>query len=85
MLPYVVWKFPETKGLSLEEVGALFGDEVALDVTHLTDQEQQELDAAIIGGHALSGAEKYGVAPIAKTGNAWESPRDGSEHLEEVA
>ncbi|KAK5209182.1 hypothetical protein LTR41_005581 [Exophiala xenobiotica] len=85
MLPYVVWKFPETKGLSLEEVGALFGDEVALDVTHLTDQEQQELDAAIIGGHALSGAEKYGAALDTKTGTAWESPRDGSEHLEEVA
>ncbi|KAK4942012.1 hypothetical protein LTR10_018193 [Elasticomyces elasticus] len=85
MLPYVVWKFPETKGLSLEEVGALFGDEVALDVTHLTDQEQQELDAAIVGGHALSGAEKYGVSPDAKIGHAWESPRDGSDHLEEVA
>ncbi|TKA60160.1 hypothetical protein B0A49_08494 [Cryomyces minteri] len=47
MLPYVVLCFSETKGLSLEEVGALFGDEVAMDVSHLSEKEREELDANI--------------------------------------
>ena len=44
MLPLIMFKLPETKGLSLEEIGALFGDEVAVDITHLSVQERQELD-----------------------------------------
>lgn len=44
MLPLIIFKFPETKGLSLEEIGALFGDEVAVDISHLSEQERQELD-----------------------------------------
>jgi hypothetical protein len=44
MIPFIVWKFPETKGLSLEEIGALFGDEVALDLSRLSESERQELD-----------------------------------------
>ncbi|CRG88781.1 putative quinate permease [Talaromyces islandicus] len=38
----VVWKlFPETKGLSLEEIGAAFGDTVAVDITHTGKSERQ--------------------------------------------
>lgn len=44
MLPLVLFKFPETKGLSLEEIGALFGDKVALDLTHLSEKQRQEFD-----------------------------------------
>jgi hypothetical protein len=42
-----IW-FPETKGLSLEEVGALFGDQVAVDLTHMTEEERRKLDDEII-------------------------------------
>jgi len=41
---FLVKFFPETKGLTLEEIGAKFGDEVALDLSHLTEQEREELD-----------------------------------------
>ncbi len=41
---FLIKFFPETKGLTLEEVGAKFGDEVALDITHLTEKEREALD-----------------------------------------
>ncbi|KAK5224289.1 hypothetical protein LTR47_009900 [Exophiala xenobiotica] len=47
MIPVVIKFFPETKNLSLEEIGALFGDEVALDITHLSEKERQELEERI--------------------------------------
>ena len=37
----------KTKGLSLEEVGEIFGDEVILHITHITDVERAKLDTAI--------------------------------------
>lgn len=41
----VMWKyFPETKLLSLEEVGRLFGDDVALDIGHLSPEAREALD-----------------------------------------
>ncbi|RFU25166.1 hypothetical protein B7463_g11170, partial [Scytalidium lignicola] len=41
---FLIKFFPETKGLTLEEVGAKFGDQVALDLTHLTEKDREELD-----------------------------------------
>jgi hypothetical protein len=41
---FLIKFFPETKGLTLEEIGSKFGDEVALDLTHLTEKEREELD-----------------------------------------
>lgn len=43
----LIWRFPETKGLSLEEIAAIFGDEVALDLSHLTPEEKAKLDTTI--------------------------------------
>jgi hypothetical protein len=43
-VPVLYKYFPETKGLSLEEIGALFGDEVAVDLSHLTKEQREELD-----------------------------------------
>lgn len=43
----LIWRFPETKGLTLEEIAALFGDKVALDLSHLTVEEKMKLDAEI--------------------------------------
>ena len=54
MLPYAVIKFPETKGLSLEEIGALFNDEVILDYSHLSGQEKQALDDQVAASTDLA-------------------------------
>ncbi|RKK27588.1 hypothetical protein BFJ66_g16131 [Fusarium oxysporum f. sp. cepae] len=41
----VMWKFfPETTRLSLEEIAGLFGDDVALDLTHLSPEDKAVLD-----------------------------------------
>lgn len=48
MIPVVIKFFPETKNLSLEEIGALFGDEVALDLTRLPELEQQVVEEQIV-------------------------------------
>ncbi|EXJ74621.1 uncharacterized protein A1O5_02918 [Cladophialophora psammophila CBS 110553] len=50
MLPFVILYFPETKGLSLEEIDVLFGDEVALDLTHLSEEERAAFDKNITEG-----------------------------------
>ncbi|KAL1908618.1 hypothetical protein Sste5344_005442 [Sporothrix stenoceras] len=43
-----IWRlFPETKGLSLEEIGEVFGDDVAVRLTQLTAEEREELDRNI--------------------------------------
>ncbi|OAP64182.1 hypothetical protein AYL99_00154 [Fonsecaea erecta] len=42
----ILW-WPETKGLSLEEINALFGDEVAVDVGHMTKEQREALDEKI--------------------------------------
>ena len=41
------WLFPETKGLSLEEINEMFGDEVVVHITHISDEEKRKLDAQI--------------------------------------
>ncbi|OAG39282.1 hypothetical protein AYO21_06486 [Fonsecaea monophora] len=47
-LPFLLFCCPETKGLTLEEVGQLFGDEVGLDLTHMTPEQRQELDRKLL-------------------------------------
>lgn len=44
----VVYLLPETKGLALEEIGAMFGDEVALDISHLTLEQREALDKKLL-------------------------------------
>lgn len=60
MLPLIIFKFPETKGLSLEEIGALFGDQIALDDSQLTEQEKNELDSKLARHISLGGSGKEG-------------------------
>lgn len=87
MLPYFAWKFPETKGLSLEEVGGLFGDEVALDVSHLTEEQQAALDKEIRDhDHDRQVVSEKGT--VAAAANAKGSPECDSisdtKHVESV-
>ncbi|OAL44212.1 general substrate transporter, partial [Pyrenochaeta sp. DS3sAY3a] len=48
----ILWLFfPETKGLSLEEINGIFGDEVPVQLTHISKEERVKLDAAIALGN----------------------------------
>ncbi|RFU24119.1 hypothetical protein B7463_g12217, partial [Scytalidium lignicola] len=47
MLPFMVLYFPETKGLTLEEIGTLFGEKVAIDINHLSEKETKDLEERI--------------------------------------
>lgn len=46
-LPVIWFYFPETNQLSLEEIAAVFGEEVALDITHMSTEQKEELNAKI--------------------------------------
>ena len=46
----VIWFwFPETKGLSLEEISMAFGDEIAIDITHPDSVQRKKLDEQLQG------------------------------------
>jgi MFS family permease len=57
-LPFLA-RFPETRGLSLEEISAVFGDEVALDLTHMTTVEKTILDNELREGHGKTALEEF--------------------------
>jgi hypothetical protein len=42
--PCMWYLFPETKGLSLEEIGEKFGDEVVVHLNEVTDEQLAQLD-----------------------------------------
>lgn len=52
----IIWFFPETKGLTLEEIGKLFGDEIAIDLTHMTAEERGRFDQELAGKAAPENA-----------------------------
>ncbi|KAI1613535.1 general substrate transporter [Exophiala viscosa] len=45
--------YPETKGLALEEIAAKFGDEVAVDLSHLSLEERARLDKTLFSGDIM--------------------------------
>ena len=57
MIPIIYWYFPETKGLSLEEINELFGDEVVVHLTHISDEEKVRLEKEVGIDNKVRGAE----------------------------
>ncbi|KAK5400812.1 hypothetical protein LTR06_011233 [Exophiala xenobiotica] len=50
----LVYRLPETRGLSLEEIAGVFGDEVALDLTHMATIEKAKLDEELRIGNGVN-------------------------------
>lgn len=48
-IPAVYFYWPETAGLSLEEVSARFGDDVAVHINDLPEDERKQLDEVLKG------------------------------------
>lgn len=46
-IPIIYFYFPETARLSLEEISAKFGDEVAVDLRDISEVQRKELDNAV--------------------------------------
>ncbi len=63
---FIWWYFPETKGLSLEEIGEVFGDDVAVHLTNLTAAERELLDKDIDAEKA-GGVVEHVDAPTASS------------------
>lgn len=58
-VPLVWIYFPETKGLSLEEISAAFGDKIAVDLTHMDSADRRALGgelAAVTAGELTVGS-----------------------------
>ena len=56
--------FIQTKGLSLEEIGAKFGDEVAVDITHLSEEDKRRLDKKLKMGVDVAHVEDAGAEKV---------------------
>lgn len=41
--------YPETKGLTLEEIGKRFGDDVAVDLSVMREEERRQLEMRLAG------------------------------------
>lgn len=39
--------YPETKGLTLEEIGKKFGDDVAIDISAMNEEERRQLNKSL--------------------------------------
>ena len=61
--------FPETKGLSLEEIGERFGDEVVIHLSEVTDEQLAELDEITSSGESHPRQVSHAVQekPLAET------------------
>jgi hypothetical protein len=61
-IPIVYFFFPETAKLSLEEISARFGDDVAVHVNDVSEEQRKELDE-FLGQLEVSQIEQTTAAP----------------------
>ncbi|KAJ5521057.1 hypothetical protein N7463_001510 [Penicillium fimorum] len=61
-MPFWWFCLPETKDLSLEEIAALFDDEVAIDFTHMSANEREKWDAALVEADGKGVSEVAGIS-----------------------
>ncbi len=47
--------YPETKGLSLEEIGKKFGDDIAVDLSAMNEEERKQLEKGLNFEHLEQG------------------------------
>ena len=78
----ILARFPETKGLTLEEIAAVFGDEVAMDLSHLTVEQREDLDKQIISG---GGVDAEIARSTAAAGTLEKGGHHSPEHLDQGA
>jgi hypothetical protein len=76
MLPLIIFKFPETKGLSLEEIGALFGDEMASEDAVRREKENIESSSDVIRQGSM---DRYGGGGLGK-----DVPNTSNVEIEDV-
>jgi hypothetical protein len=67
--------FVETKGLSLEEINEVFGDDVVVHLIHISDEEKANFDATI-------GINEGTLAPISQKSQVLDDRVVTSVHVE---
>ena len=55
----ILFMMSETKGLSLEDISHLFGNEVTVDLSHMTEEEWKRLDDELLYNNGQSAGEDY--------------------------
>ena len=56
-IPVIYYFWPETAGLTLEEIGKQFGDEVAVHLLDANDSEKAGIDAKLAAGGGENNAK----------------------------
>ncbi|KAG9252397.1 uncharacterized protein F5Z01DRAFT_690601 [Emericellopsis atlantica] len=66
-VPIIYFFWPETARLTLEEIGQQFGDEVAVQLTNLGDEEKTALDQKILGQDSKQPGPEVVSAPASES------------------
>lgn len=81
---FVYFMCPETKGRSLEDINALFGEKVAIHYYGATDKEKEEFEAAIHVDEEVDQTHNIDRSEITKVVAQQVEHRVSDEHTEKV-